>query len=413
MRVFYLDPGLAVPIGHHAMHCRLITGEFAARGFETRVFSHVQIRPDLQAELQAKAHFRHFSYWESDDDPICGWLNGFDKGVRITAEDLMRIGEIAPTDLVYMGGTLAAGLAAIVAWMGQRPIEAMPSVVVDFCLPAGMRVERNATGLLAKLPDPREEARPILLRFAARRVTPQILQRLRLVTFLRESSEVYARLLGCAVDTIPPPYEALTGRHNRVGARPITVAVLGHQLLNKGYDLVPEIVRLLLAQRSDLRFLIHNSGPDAPGLREPAKVTAAHATLREMAALDSRVTICELPAGKELWSSLLERSDIVLCPYVPADYFDRISGLACDALANAIPIVVPAGTSLHKLVDEFGGVGTVFRQHDAAAVAGATIDLIDDFDRYAARAHEAAMIWPNHYGARALVDAVLGLVGQN
>ena len=409
MRVFYLDPGLLDPEGHHPVHCRLIAGEFAARGFETRVFSHELIKPEVRAELRAQPHFRHFTYLESDNDPFCGWLTGFFKAVEITIEDLNRIGEIAPTDLVYMSGTFPAAFAAITTWMRNRPIEAVPSVVAEFCLPPGLVVERTGRELVATVPDPRERPRATLYHFAAKQMARHILPRLRLVTYLPDSSQLFARLLECPVHVIPPPYEALTDRRNRVGTRSPVVAVLGQQQAFKGYHMVPEIVRLLLARRPDLRFLIHNASSDGVLISEPEKMIAAQKSLREMAAADSRITLCEVPAGKELWSSLLDRSDLVLCPYLPEHYITGVSGVARDAVANAIPIVGPAGTGIHALIKEFG-VGTTFEKPEPDAIAAATLALIDDFDRYAARAHEAAMIWPTKYGARPLVDAVLRLV---
>ena len=409
MRVFYLDPGLLHPEGHHPVHCRLITGEFGARGFEMRVFSHQQIDPTFKVELHARPHFRHFTYRQTDGDPLCGWLSGFDTFMRVALEDLMQINEIEPTDLVYSSGTFPAELAALTAWMAQRPIASLPTVVIDFCLPPGLRVGRVGTTLNAEMPDPREEPRPLLFRFAAKRIAPQILPRLRFIAFLPEAFELCGRLLGQPVNIVPAPYEALTGRRNRVGARPIVVAVLGQQQSFKGYHMVPEIVRLLLARQPDLRFLIHNATPEALGAPDPSKLIAAQKSLREMAAADSRITLCEVPAGKELWSSLLDRSDLVLCPYLPEHYITGVSGVARDAVANAIPIVGPAGTGIHAIIKEFG-VGTTFEKPEPDAIAAATLALIDDFDRYAARAHEAAMIWPTKYGARPLVDAVLRLV---
>src|SRR5579872_1486330 len=327
MRVFYLDPGLLYPEGHHPVHCRLIAGEFAARGFETRVFSHQQIDATLKAELRAQPHFRHFTYAQSDGDPICGWLSGFDAFTRMALEDLARIDEVSPADVVYLAGTFPAELAAIAMWMVQRPPASLPSVIVDFCVPPGLRVQRDGATLNAELPDPRDEPRPLLFRFAAKRMPPSILPRLQFITFLPEAADLYGRLIGRPIDVVPAPYEALTGRRNRVGTREIVVAVLGQQQPFKGYHMVPDIARLLLARRSDVRFLIHNATPDAAGTPDPTKLIAAQKSLREMAASDDRITLCEVPAGRELWSSLLDRSDLVLCPYLPEYYITGMSGV--------------------------------------------------------------------------------------
>ncbi|MGH7126676.1 MAG: glycosyltransferase [Stellaceae bacterium] len=412
MKVFYLDSGLRDLSGHHAVHCRLIAGELLSRGFETKVFGHVDIEAGVTAELRARPHFRHSTYVQSDGDPLCGWLSGFDSFARTTVEDLMRLGEVASTDLVYLSSARAIELAAISAWMGQRAPETMPFVVVDFCVPPGIGLERIGTSVRIDMPDPRQDAGPVLLRFASKRMPPHILARLRLVAFAPATATHYAHLLGRRVETLPMLLEATTRRRRRVGKRPIVVALLGHQQRAKGYHMAPEIVRLLLAERPGVQFLIHNADPGATATHDPAGLAEAQASLREIAAADDRVTLREEPAGKQLWSSLLDCSDLVLCPYSQQSYRAGFSGVAVEAIANGIPIVGPAGTGIEDLIREFGGAGTVFERQEPRAIVAATLRLLDDFDRYAALAHEAAMIWPTRYGSRLMVDALLALLAQ-
>ena len=407
MRVFYLDPGLRSRSGHHPVHCRLIVEELLSRGFETRVYGHAKVEPEIMAELRVQPHFRHSTYVQSDGDPLCGWLSGFDKFSRITFEDLTRLGEILATDLVYMSSARAVELAAISGWMARRTPETLPSVVVDFCVPPGIEVERTDTAVKIAMPDPRRDARAVLLRFTSNRMAPHILPRLRLITFAPSIAEHYRYLLGRRVDTVPMLFNATTGRRNRAGKRPIVAALLGHQQRNKGYHMAPAIVRRLLAVRPELRFLIHNSDPAATATEDPAGLVEAQQLLREIAATDDRLTLSEEPADKDLWSSLLERSDLVLCPYARQAYQGGFSGVAVEATANGIPVVGPADTGIEALIEEFGGAGTVFERQEPDVIVDAAVKLLDDFDRYAALAHKAAMIWPTRYGSRAMVDALL------
>jgi glycosyltransferase involved in cell wall biosynthesis len=407
MRVFYLDPGLCTRMGHHAARCSLIVAELRARGIETRVLGHVDIDPGIRAELDAQPHFRHLTYWQSDGDPLCGWLSGFQKFAQITFEDLMRLDGIASEDLVYLSTAFPIELTAITGWMARLAPEALPSVVVDFSVPSGIRLERTGTEVKIVMPDPLQNARPILYRFASTRIEPHILPRLRLITFESATAEHFQQLLERRVDTLPMVYEATTGRRNRVGKRPIVAALLGHQQRPKGYHMAPKIVRLLLARRPELRFLIHNADPNAISTNDPTGLVEAQQSLRDIALTDDRVQLSEEPAGKDLWSSLLERSDLVLCPYSAQFYKGTFSGVANEAIANGIPIVGPAGTGIEALINEFDGAGTVFERQEPSAIADAAIKLFDNFDRYAALAHKAAMIWPTRYGIRAMVDAVL------
>ena len=260
------------------------------------------------------------------------------------------------------------------------------------------------------MPDPRQDARPLLFRFISRQMPPHILPRLRLVAFASTTAEHYRQVLGRRVDTLPMLFEATTARRSRVGKRPIVLAFLGHQQRDKGYHLAPELVQRLLTERPDVRFLIHNADPDAAATHNPTGLAETQRALRSIAAADNRVELCEEPAGKELWSALIERSDIALCPYSPQFYRAGFSGVAVEAIANGIPVVGPAGTGIETLIREFGGAGTVFERQESGAVIAATLELLDDFDRYAALAHRAAMIWPTRYGPRAMVDALLALL---
>src|SRR5260370_23306035 len=107
-------------------------------------------------------------------------------------------------------------------------------------------------------------------------------------------------------------YGGWTSRRNRSGANPITISVLGHQRPEKGFELMPEIAATLLHEHAQIRILAHNA--------KPTQMSAAQEGMRQLAASDSRLMLEEAVAGPGLWADLLERSDLVLCPYDPAVY---------------------------------------------------------------------------------------------
>ena len=49
------------------------------------------VKKPLRSELGAIPHFRVYTYAETDGDPVCGWLTGFETFVRSTCEDLTRL----------------------------------------------------------------------------------------------------------------------------------------------------------------------------------------------------------------------------------------------------------------------------------------------------------------------------------
>jgi hypothetical protein len=210
---------------------------------------------------------------------------------------------------------------------------------------------------------------------------------------------VYQFFLNMPFTTLPLPFEATTTRRNRSGARPITVSFLGHQRGEKGYHLVPALLPMLLEQRPDIRVLVHNG--------HPGHMPAEHEAVRRIAAGDARIEMNESPADAELWRKLLEQSDLIVCPYDPASFLAGYSAVATEAIANGIPFVAPAVTTLETLLRQFGSPGCVFENWTASSVCGAVVRAIDKFDNLAGIAHQASAKWEQERGPAQLVDALL------
>jgi hypothetical protein len=381
---------------------RFILGALRARNIETRVVANAAVVSDLQAELGAIPVFRAYSDRPVDADPIVGWLNVFEAAAQMTLEDLRRLKGIERTDLVYMSSMYADIFLAVARWTAEIPSGQLPTVVGEFCLEAGLDVRIDASNKVSyALRDPRIDPRAILFRYGARRLSTTVASQVHLMTFDTAASSAYQALLGHAVATLPLPFKATTGRRRRGGTRPITLSVLGHQRPDKGYQLVPEIVARLLAQQTDLRVLAHNGAPDfTPGPQEQ---------LRALARADGRLTLDERIAGPQVWAELLDQSDLILCPYDPQAFAARYSAVACEAVANACPIVVPARTSLADLLREFGGPGTTFEGFEPAPIVDAVNRALDDFDHLAELAQPASEQWRRTRGPEIFVERLLAL----
>ena len=402
MHFFYVDPGLRSDVGHHANYCRYIVGELRSRGIETLVFAHRNVEQALQSELGAVPHFRIDTYAHSDGDPICGWLSGFDAYTRTTYQDLSALPAIDASDAVLAASVQPVQMSALVEWQRAFPPGRRPTVVME-SFDTGLKIERTAQGPVTSVPDPRQDSRATLFRFVAKRLPPQEEGRLHVVTFEETTSHLFRVLLERPVRTLPLPYGRVTPLRNRAGARRATVAILGHQKFAKGYDRLPEIVVELLRSRPDFRLLIQHVDP-----RGPPKLQEA---MRSVAMASDRVILDEAPAGRTRWPQLLEISDLVLCPHRP-EFYTSFSAVAAEALANGIPLVVPAGTPLEKMLLEFSGAGTSFDRFEPAAIVSATGRALDDFDRFAGLAHAAALRWPLTYGPARMVDGLLSLLAS-
>src|SRR5579862_3071928 len=161
MRFFYLDPGLHDDVGHHANYCRSVVGELRSRGIETLVFGHRGLAPWLQAELGASAHFRAYTYTNTDDDPFCSWLTGFDAFSRLTYEDLSRLPATAPADMVFASTIRPVQLSALLAWRHALPSDRRPTIVVDSAS-SGLRLRHGEGRYAVSVPDPRTDPRATL-----------------------------------------------------------------------------------------------------------------------------------------------------------------------------------------------------------------------------------------------------------
>jgi hypothetical protein len=404
MRFLYLDPALRDDVGHHANFCRYIVGELRARGIETLVFGRLTVAPALQAELAVVPRFRYHTYAQVDPDPFAGWLIGFDDIARTTLDDLRELPPTDASDVVYVSSIRPPQLMALLEWRKDLSPDRRPAIVVE-SVGTGMTVQRERDRLIATIPNQQVDGRATLFRYVAHRLPREPDARFYVVTFGDVPTEMFKKILSYPAHTLPLPYPAVIPLRSRAGARPATVAILGHQVINKGYGRLPEIVQELLRVRSDFRLLLQVVDPLGP--------LETLERLREIAANNKRIRLEEKPAGKHGWPTLLEASDLILCPYLPDYYFAGLSTVACEAIANGIPLVVPAGTTIETLVAQCGGAGAAFDRFEPASIATATAHVLDRFDRFAALAHTAALRWPETRGPARMVDRLMSLIGSS
>jgi hypothetical protein len=68
--------------------------------------------------------------------------------------------------------------------------------------------------------------------------------------------------------------------------------------------------------------------------------------LRALASENPRVAFIEKPQFH--WLDLLDRSDLIVLPYEPNRYRRSGSGVATEAVSEAIPMVVPPGSTMEN-----------------------------------------------------------------
>lgn len=367
------------------------------------MFASDQIDAPLQAELGAAPLFRHFAYVATDGDPVNGWRNVFELGTRLTTEDLARL-PIGTGDILFCSTAMPTMILALAQWLAARPRDTWPQIVAELGTDTGLDPAPAGDGTWVAR-DPQLDARAVLYRQAAAQIPKDAGSHLHLFYVDARNAEIFSQLLQYPVHLLPSFYGAAGTPRKRGTQRPLTVATLGHQQMLKGYHLVPEVALRLLFARSDCRILVHNSAPQQmPDLQN---------IVRMMAEQQPRLTVDERSVAPDLWAGLLDSVDVLLCPYDPRHYRMMPSGIVAEAIANAIPFVGPAGTSLARMQSDYQAGGSLFDGFEPEPVVTATIALLDTIDRQAELSLAAAARWAARNGAGPAVDAILTAAGMS
>ena len=145
----------------------------------------------------------------------------------------------------------------------------------------------------------------------------------------------------------------------------VRVAVLGTLRAEKGYDRLASIVQCHRALTKDspappIRYLIH-----APVVKNKRLADRMMRIFENMnVSLDAKLEVKD----PSVHAKFLHNCHIVLLPYDPGSYTNRGSSLACDAIANARPIVCQKNCTLEEYIRSGNGVATGTDLDFAAAI---------------------------------------------
>lgn len=173
--------------------------------------------------------------------------------------------------------------------------------------------------------------------------------RIRLYTDTEELTEEYSDVSGLCFATVPVPFRVgLLREHKRRPGETLCLAYFGDVRDEKGFHWLPDLIDAL---RDDdlvpgkVRFIIQAS-LGAPQYN-PKSVTALERLLAEES---EHITLVgtDGPLSPEEYYRLFSETDLLLCPYDPLAYRRRSSGTFTEAIAAAIPTVVPRNTWLER-----------------------------------------------------------------
>ncbi len=163
--------------------------------------------------------------------------------------------------------------------------------------------------------------------------------------------------------------------------------------------MVPKICEKLLSSGAHLRILVQNSWE---------LMEEQNNVLMRLASNDSRLSVQLGTVDSQRWNALLDASDLVVLPYDQDTYSSVTSGIAAEAIANAIPLAVPGRTCMARLLQDYGLPGVIFEQSQVDQIVSAVFDALGNMDRLAECAVTAANRWEAENSPTRLVNAILG-----
>jgi glycosyltransferase involved in cell wall biosynthesis len=152
---------------------------------------------------------------------------------------------------------------------------------------------------------------------------------------------------------------------------------------HKGLAKLLEAARLMLAQRSDVRFVIQiylaEANYDHDGLRR----------MYEDVLTDPRVTLLDGNLTATQYFEKLARCDVVVLPYGPA--YDQVeSGILHEATHLGKPVVLPETSLANGRLRRASVQMATFTEWTGQAIAECCMKTIADYDRLASELRKAA-----------------------
>ena len=245
----------------------------------------------------------------------------------------------------------------------------------------------------------RESKRRLLERLARRQPHLQI---------LAPTDSVARFFVDCGFDAAAVPYPLAVDTHAAApqasGFRHLLVA--GGARLDKGFDCIVELAELMVQRGLDWPLTVqisreqrhHDDDALTRWIERLRACALPHLTLRE-----DTLT----PSGyRQLFPGA-----VVLQPYRPDLFTDRVSGVTLDALGAGAPVIASAQTWMARLVQRFDA-GVVLSERTPHALAAAIERVLAAHAAYAQRALQASAHVRAEHSAAPLMAQVLGRAGH-
>jgi glycosyltransferase involved in cell wall biosynthesis len=312
-------------------------------------------------------------------------LRGEQGNQRKEIEKLVHwlIHDVKP-DIVHLSNALQLGMARLLRERCGPPV---------VCQLSGEDV------FLEKLPQPHYDAARALLRERAADVDAFVAINNYYANYMVD----YLAIDGRQIHVIPHGLRLAghAARREKPPGEPTVVGYLARICEDKGLHLLVEACEIL-AQRKDVpRFVLHAAGYLGANDREYLQQLESRAASGPLAGRFKYFG--ELDRDQKI--AFLQSLDVMCVPTV----YRESKGLpALEAMANAVPVVLPDHGSFSELIADTGG-GLLCRPHDAGDVAEKIAEVLRDPARAAELGRRGRQAIHDRYHAEAMARKTLAL----
>lgn len=413
-KALIIDSGLRNLGGHNFSYTKAVQAALEQRGFTVTVFANKHLPGDLARDLGYHPIFSLGAYdYPPSNSAVRDLIHLYAQSI-IYSDELQHALNSTNADDYGLVFCHTVNDFELIGWSRYLSRHALPGILMILQRQTPRFQTCSRWKLIAH---PYWRIKPHYLNAIHARLG----QRFVLLTDSESLTEDYARIYRHRIVTLPIPInEAILSEaeaavactndlHLRYGLRPgegICIGYMGDAREAKGFLLLPEVVRRVLSEASaKTRFVIQCPGA-ASGI-DNGKLPNGVAELKRLAdEAGNKLVLIPERLSEPDYASLFGYLDIVLLPYLNTNFVEGTSSVFTEASALSKPVVVPGGTWMSKELMKSGG-GVSFRTGDVDDLTAKVLQLVGQYDEYAAKARAFSPRWKSFHNARSLVDILL------
>lgn len=397
MILHIFDSLLINKVGHCFEYAKSIYDEWRSRGLPAKVYCNIKAEKDIVYYFNATPLFLKDIYYVFSKTPIRSIINFLITNF-LFLKDLKKIAPttFSQTDIALFHTITHNQLLGLLIWYKGLPPKCRPVLVLLFVyaniIYKGTKQHFTKSFFAYKL---------IFKLFSSFINKHKIILAVGNEILLEE----YNKLFKKKMMVFPFPISDLSYPNNTNEQKSATVIVyLGGARENKGYQLLPYLIRKVLHEHDNVQFVVQSN---LQGHSSSQRLVLDAKELLET--FTQHVTIIDKPLSTEEYYNILSQADLVLLPYSPFAYYKNTSGIFAEAIAFGKPVIATKNTWMEKQIREYNNCGISCENTVEALLEAINLFLKNKIE-YKNKAKEAAAKWKKIHNVKTYVDMLVNII---